>query len=104
MRKILYPTILLVLALALLGLMGCVGEGEDIVSETGTVKYIDLEGGFYGIISDNGEHYDPINLGQEFQEDALRVLITAKILEDVATTRMWGRPIEIIKIERLESG
>lgn len=41
-------------------------QKQDIISETGTVKYIDLEGGFFGIIGDSGKNYDPINLSEEF--------------------------------------
>ncbi len=72
----------------------------DVISGTGTVKFIDLEGGFYGIMGDDSKNYDPINnLGQEFEKDGLRVNFEAKIRTDIATTRMWGTPVEIIKIE-----
>ena len=102
MRKVPYLTILSVLAVAIMVLTGCAGGGEDIVSGTGTVKFIDLEGGFYGILGDDGENYDPINLSQEFQEDGLRVRFEVKIREDVVSIHMWGTPVEIIKIEKLE--
>ena len=76
-------------------------EGGDKVSGTGTVTYVDLEGGFYGIIGDDGERYDPINLSQTCQEDGLRVRFNAKIRDDVASTHMWGTMVEITKIEKL---
>ncbi len=104
MRKVLCLTILLTLGIAIVALTGCVGGGGEIVSGTGTVTYVDLEGGFYGIIGDNGEHYDPTYLGQEFQEDGLRVRFEAKIREDIASTHMWGTMIEISSIEKLTSG
>jgi hypothetical protein len=72
------------------------------ISRTGTVKFNDFEGGFYGIISDAGEHYDPINLGKEFQVDGLRVRFEAKIRKDLGSIHMWGTLIEIIKIEKLD--
>lgn len=34
---------------------------EDAVRGTGMIRYIDLEGGFYGIIADNGKNYLPEN-------------------------------------------
>ena len=79
----------------------CTSTDEDIVYVIGTVEYIDLEGGFYGIIGNDGKHYDPINLGPEFQEDCLRIYFEAKIREDVASTHMWGIPVEITRIEEL---
>jgi len=75
---------------------------EDIVVGTGTVKFLAFEGGFYGIVSDDGEHYDPINLDQEFQVDGLRVYFEARILRDVGTFHMWGAVISILKIQKLE--
>lgn len=78
---------------------------EQKISEingTGTVKFLDFEGGFYGIIGDNGKNYDPINLGKEFQVDGLRVRFDAKKSENVASFHMWGTIIEIINIERIQ--
>lgn len=77
-------------------------QKQDIISETGTVKYIDLEGGFFGIIGDSGKNYDPINLSEEFQKNNLRVGFDAKIREDMVSTHMWGTLIEIVRIEKLE--
>lgn len=75
---------------------------RDVISGTGTVKFIDLEGGFYGLIGDHGERYNPINLNSEYKVDGLRVRFEAKILEDTATIQMWGTPIEVIEVFILE--
>jgi hypothetical protein len=99
MKKVLHLTILLILAISIMALAGCTGTGKDVVSGTGTVKFIDLEGGFYGISGDDGKNYDPVNMSKEFQEDGLQIQFEAKIRTDVATTRMWGTPVEITKIE-----
>ena len=80
------------------GLSGCVDEG---IVGTGEIQYIDLEGGFYGIISDDGEHYDPINLPSEFEENGLRVNFTVKILENQSSIHMWGTVVEILEIIKL---
>ncbi len=77
-------------------------QKQDIISETGTVKYIDLEGGFYGIISDSSKNYDPINLSEEFKKDDLRVSFDAKIREDRVSIHVWGTLIEIVRIEKLD--
>ena len=83
---------------------GCVpGSSPNQFSTNGTVTYIDLEGGFYGIIGDNQENYDPINLPDEFQQEGLQVAFTAKYRDDLAGFHMWGRIIEILQIEAINT-
>jgi hypothetical protein len=76
-------------------------DPEDIVSGVGTIRYLDLEGGFYGIEADDGERYNPANLEEAFQEDGLRVRFRGVLQEDVVTIQMWGRPLELLGIMRL---
>ncbi|MCH7760314.1 hypothetical protein IIA15_02785 [candidate division TA06 bacterium] len=73
---------------------------NETVIGTGTVKYISIEGGFYGIIGDDGKHY-VTNLPPEFQKDSVRIRFEGKLRKDLASIHMWGTPIEIIKIEKL---
>jgi len=68
---------------------------------TGTVRYIKVEGGFYGLVGDNGEHYDPVNLPKEYAKDGLRVKFQVKAMEGMVGIHMWGKIVEIVKIERL---
>ena len=85
------------------GLSGC--TQMSIIEGTGTVKYIDLEGGFYGIISDTSffgfKSLDPINLPVKFQEDGLQVKFKARILWNQVSIHMWGLIVKIIEIEQL---
>lgn len=74
---------------------------QDYVSGTGTIRFLYFEGGFYGIVSDDGKHYDPGFLSQEFQIDGLRVKFEADTLHLMATIHMWGTPVSIIHIEKL---
>jgi inhibitor of cysteine peptidase len=71
------------------------------INGTGTIQYNDFEGGFYGIVSDNNEYYDPINLPKEFEEDGIRVEYSIKILENQTSIHMWGEVVEIIEIQKL---
>ena len=73
---------------------------QDIVSGTGTIIFLDFEGGFWGIVGDDGKHYDPVDLGQ-FQVDGLRVWFEAEVLHDVISFHMWGEMASIIHIENL---
>ena len=68
---------------------------------TGTVRYIDVEGGFYGIVTDDGKKLDPVNLPQEFRKDGLRIRARVEPLQDRVSIRMWGTPVRIIEFKRL---
>lgn len=74
-------------------------EMEDGI--VATVRYIDLEGGFYGVESDAGENYYPINLTDEFKEDGLRIIFKVKPRPEIMTTVMWGQTVEIVEIMKM---
>jgi len=93
--------VMLLCIIILSGLSGCILKDKDIVEGTGTMTYLSFEGGFYGIIADDGEHYDPINLPSEFEEDGLQVKFKGKIRDDLASFHMWGHLIELIYIKKL---
>lgn len=80
---------------------GSVTVNGDIVSGTGTVRYFDLEGGFYAIRGDDERVYDPINLAAEFRRDPLRIRFRARIRNDLGSFHMVGPVVEILEIERL---
>lgn len=70
------------------------------VSGRGTITYIDLEGGFYGIITDEGAKYLPLNLPDGYASDGTEVDFTAVITQDCATIAMWGVPVNLLSITR----
>jgi len=80
-------------------------RGVDDMKETitfeGKVVYLRFEGGFWGIVSDDGRSYDPGGLAPEFQVEGLRVRVKAEPLKDAVSFRMWGALVRIIAIERL---
>ena len=90
--------VILIFIFFILLLSGCT---ENYIQGEGIIIYNDFEGGFYGIIGDNGENYDPINLEKEFQEDGIIVSYTLKVLEDQLSIHQWGIVVEIIEIERI---
>ena len=105
------------LALVLLAATGCstkpppedgtptpppASSDENLVSGVGTILYQDLEGGFYGLVADDGAKYDPLNLDEAFQQDSLRVRFRAQRRTDVMTIRMWGQPVEILDMARVD--
>jgi hypothetical protein len=72
---------------------------KPVMSVSGIVRYIPLEGGFFGIIGDDGQRYDPLeSLPEGFRVDGKRVSFNAR-QRDGYTTHMWGTAITIISIE-----
>lgn len=61
----------------------------------GQVQYVALEGGFYGIISEDGQQYFPVNMPQQYKAHGTRVRCTLVVLKDAATLAMWGIPVRI---------
>ncbi|MFX1378679.1 MAG: hypothetical protein ACFFA4_06260 [Promethearchaeota archaeon] len=72
-------------------------QNQNLVQGIGEIVYLSFEGGFFGIISDNGNAYDPINLPSEFEIVGLRVEFRGEIL-DLYSFHMWGRIIKILFI------
>ncbi|MHC1745715.1 MAG: hypothetical protein AB9895_01065 [Negativicutes bacterium] len=71
----------------------------EMVNFTGTVNYIDLEGGFWGIVAADGKKYDPLNLPMEFKKEGLRVHVEG-VVKNVIGIHMWGTVIEITVINK----
>lgn len=68
---------------------------------TGTIKFLSFEGGFYGIVADNGKHYNPINLPGEYRQDGLRIAFQAVRTKGQMSIYMWGTIIKITRITKL---
>jgi hypothetical protein len=51
-----------------------------------------LEGGFYGIIGDDGKKYQPTNLPRKLKKDGLAIKFDAK-RKDVISTHFNGEPL-----------
>lgn len=74
--------------------------GRQLVID-GTISFVDLEGGFFGILGDDGGEYDPINLPVDFAVEGRRVSIQARVRSDLASAHLWGELIEIDEIAAL---
>lgn len=71
--------------------------------QQGRVQYINIEGGFYGIITDTGMKILPMNLNEKFASDGAIVRIKGDV-KKVLTTQQWGTPFTITNIELVKSG
>jgi hypothetical protein len=106
-----FSRILLVLTIALAALGdSCqrtpVTTGDTSVTSeinvNGTVRFIDLEGGFWTVRGDDGLTYDPVGgLPKDFQQEGLRVHLVARPRPDLMSTHMAGRLVEIVSLRRL---
>lgn len=61
----------------------------------GTVTYQDLEGGFWGIIGDDGQKYHPVEgLPKEAQKEGQRVEADLEAAH-MMSFAMWGRTVRV---------
>ena len=65
----------------------------------GTVRYMNLEGGFWGIIADDGKQILPKNLPQEYRKDGLRLSFTAQEITGMMTIQQWGTLSSLTEIK-----
>ncbi len=61
---------------------------------TGTVKYQELEGGFWSIIGDDGTEYAPMGMPDQLKHNGRKVSVKASPFEGMSMM-MWGTPITI---------
>jgi hypothetical protein len=71
---------------------------------TGTLKFYDLEGGFYGFTGENGKKLLPLNLGKEFKQNGAKIKLYGYIDNDIMTIQMWGTPFKVLDVQLLEKG
>lgn len=62
------------------------------------VRWIPLEGGFYGLVTDDGRKFIPLNLPETFKKEGLKIRVKGRV-ENVVTIHMWGTPFEIYEID-----
>jgi hypothetical protein len=88
--------------LVLVGINEC--QAQPILFGRGTVKYIGLAGGFYGIVSHkpyNGTYFlDPIFMPFRFRHDGLHILFIVLLEPNMGSIHCWGDVVFIIKIIR----
>ena len=74
------------------------GKTTESVTFAGTATFVDLEGGFWGFIADDGTRYLPVNLPADAAlHEGQRVIVTA-VPADVATIQMWGIPVRVVSL------
>ena len=68
----------------------------------GTVTYLGFEGGFFGIITENDKHLDPINLKDEFKIDSLEIKFNYRKTSNQTNIHMWGTIVKLSNVEKID--
>lgn len=74
-------------------------NAEAEITFMAEVRWVPLEGGFYGLVAEDGRRFLPLDLPEKFQKDGLKIRVRGKIRKDVVTFYLWGTPFEIREIE-----
>jgi hypothetical protein len=65
----------------------------------GTVTYVTLEGGFWGILGDDGQRYRPVSgLPPQWQKEGKKGVFTVQEVSDISIF-MWGQAVRVLKAE-----
>ena len=78
-------------------------KGEYSGWQRGRVQFLNLEGGFYGIITDSGKKLLPMNMKKEFAQNGAIVRVKGKV-KNIMTIQQWGTPFTITEIELISPG
>jgi len=79
-------------------------ESGELLHLVGTVEWMNLEGGFFAIRDGDGTTYEVMNLPEQFQKDALPVEARAVSRGDMASIRMVGPIVELVRIRERTGG
>ena len=63
-----------------------------------TVRYIDIEGGFYGLETKDGEKYLPKNLDDNLKADGTIIQFKVTPVTGVMTTQQWGQLVTLSEV------
>ncbi len=78
-----------------------VGEAQDAVQTVrGRLHLFDLEGGFWGIVTDSGERLRVVGAAETEWRDGTRVVAQLKRLPSGPSLQMWGEPVQILTLRQ----
>ena len=100
--------------LSLISVLGCQNTTEQLTSPTekhsspalenkilqfsGSVIYVPIEGGFWGVITDNKIRLDG-NIPQKYKVEGLRVKGLYQVSGDATSYHMWGKVVNFVEFE-----
>jgi len=72
-----------------------ISDNSSLFPFEGTIVYQDLEGGFFGIITEEGEKLLPIDLPDKYTIDGLRISGIATPETGMVSSNMWGEMVSV---------
>jgi hypothetical protein len=69
----------------------------------GKVAHLPINGGFWGIIDDQGQEWRPVPMPEEIKIDGLKVKVEAREVEEAFSIFMWGTPVKIVSFEAIHN-
>lgn len=79
-------------------------EEKENAWQLAEVRYIALEGGFFGLITESGEKLLPMNLQKSFRQHGATIRFMGKKQKDVVTFQQWGTPFKLSDVELISEG
>ena len=77
-------------------------QEPKMITIRGTVRYKNLEGGFWGLDADDGKKYMPSGLNKELLVDGMVIEATGMIVEDVMTFQQYGKILKIKSSRKID--
>ncbi len=70
----------------------------------GTIQYIEVEGGFFGIVSKDGDSILPLNLDEKLKKSGTVIEYSGEYNNDMMTLHQWGKPFIIKDVKIISTG
>jgi len=68
------------------------------------VIYLSFEGGFYGLVTENGTKLLPMNLSKQYKVAGTVLNVTGHEIKDLMSSRQWGTAYKIEDIKLIKLG
>jgi hypothetical protein len=63
----------------------------------GTVVFQKLGTGFWGILGEDGQKWQPVNMPDSLKQEGRKVEVEAEEAKGAMTVFMWGKSVRILK-------
>ncbi len=68
------------------------------------VVFLTFEGGFYGLVTENGKKLLPMNLAKAYKLDNTILKVKGNQVEGLVTIQQWGIPYNLSEVKLIKLG
>ena len=72
-----------------------------LTTVTGTVVFRENNGGFFGVLTDNGGQLEPMALDPQYQQDGVRIKLMGRVDNAQLGKHGWGNAVSVDKVQKL---